>query len=413
MLKWLISTLTWVACRPGRFDKQSVMKILYLSPWYPYPPDNGAKTRVYNLLNILAKKYEVIFIAFSPMGTDNNQLNICSRVLTIKQDPFLKPRILKSFHFFLPYPIVTYKNKEMSHLVNSILQTNKISVAIAFTSYMAPYLTHAKVPKVFDIDASLTSYGLERLRLERSTFSKLRAWLSLQKSINFEKKMANLYDTTIVLTEINLKSLTSVLSKAKRLAIIGNGVDPIYYSLNCDLPESNTLIYNGALTFSANYDAMKWFLNDIFPLIKAEIPGVTMKVTGSLDGVNTESLPINENVILTGYVQDIRPVVSRSWACIVPLRFGSGQRMKILEAMALGIPVVSTSKGVEGLDVIDEKHLLIADTPKNFAMKTVRLLREPKLRSFLTRNARDLIERKYNWLNIGECFCNIVENCCL
>lgn len=194
------------------------------------------------------------------------------------------------------------------------------------------------------------------------------------------------------------------------MGIVSNGVDLSYNQAASKNPTPNTIIFNGALTYAANYDAMDYFLRDIFPLVRADIPEVHLKITGSTKGVRTDRLPSDGCVTFTGYLEDIHSVVSSSCVCVVPLRMGGGTRLKILEAMALGTPVVSTSKGAEGLDVEAGKHLLIADTPSEFAVQTVRLLREPQLRQSLAMQAAHLIKEKYDWAKIEQHLCDLVEN---
>ncbi|MCC6956043.1 MAG: glycosyltransferase, partial [Anaerolineales bacterium] len=125
--------------------------------------------------------------------------------------------------------------------------------------------------------------------------------------------------------------------------------------------------------------------------------------------VDLSELTADGRVQFTGYLDDIRPVVAQSWACVVPLRIGGGTRLKILEAMALRTPVVSTSKGAEGLGAQDGVHLLIADEPHAFAEQVVRLLNSPELRENLAQNARQLVEEKFRWPVIEQDFCAKVE----
>ncbi|HEB65696.1 MAG TPA: glycosyltransferase, partial [Chloroflexi bacterium] len=148
--------------------------------------------------------------------------------------------------------------------------------------------------------------------------------------------------------------------------------------------------------------AMAYFLRDIYPLVRALRPQVRLRITGKTDGVPVERLPLDEDVTLTGYVDDIRPVVARSWITVVPLRVGGGTRLKILESLALGTPVVSTSKGAEGLALEDGKHLLIADTPQAFSQAVVRLLEDPHLRARLGEAGRERVRQLYDWKQIGE-----------
>jgi glycosyltransferase involved in cell wall biosynthesis len=153
---------------------------------------------------------------------------------------------------------------------------------------------------------------------------------------------------------------------------------------------------------------MEFFLHEIFPLIQAQRPQVKLYITGKLAGVPVDRLPRNEGVIFTGYLDDIRPRVAQSWVTIVPLQIGGGTRLKVLESLALGTPVVATGKGAEGLDLAPGRDLLIADKPADFAAAVLRLLQNPTLRETLSRNGRAAV-KKYDWQIIGQNFCNFVE----
>jgi glycosyltransferase involved in cell wall biosynthesis len=160
------------------------------------------------------------------------------------------------------------------------------------------------------------------------------------------------------------------------------------------------LVFPGALTYDANFDAMAFFLRKVFPAVKVRQPAVVLRITGKTDGVLVNRLPLDERVILTGYLEDIRPTVAQSWVCVVPLRVGGGTRLKILEAMALGTAVVSTSKGAEGLEVTPGEDILIADEPTEFADAVLCLLDEQALRAKLAVKGRRLVHERYGWEHI-------------
>jgi glycosyltransferase involved in cell wall biosynthesis len=158
---------------------------------------------------------------------------------------------------------------------------------------------------------------------------------------------------------------------------------------------------------------MEFFLRDVFPLIKAQRPNVRMSITGGYDGVPVSRLPMGDGVELTGYLPDIRPAVAQSWVSVVPLRMGGGTRLKILEAMALGTPVVSTAKGAEGLEVTHEEDILIADAPDDFAQAVLRLLRDEDLRASLSAAGRRLVAERYSWetcaRRLEQLLCRVVQ----
>jgi glycosyltransferase involved in cell wall biosynthesis len=191
--------------------------------------------------------------------------------------------------------------------------------------------------------------------------------------------------------------------------VIPNGVDCQHNQPGLAQPQPNTLVYNGALTYSANYDAMRWFLAEVYPRIKVQIPGVSLTITGATHGVDLAGLALDDTVRLTGFVADVRLPVAQATVCVTPIRQGGGTRLKILEAMALGTPVVATTKAAEGLEVTDGEHLLLADDPAAFAHRVLELLATPDLRQRLTANARRLVEQQYDWAAIGCRFVTLVE----
>jgi glycosyltransferase involved in cell wall biosynthesis len=190
-------------------------------------------------------------------------------------------------------------------------------------------------------------------------------------------------------------------------AVIPNGVNLTDYQGDFGLPEAGTLIYSG-LSPTANYGGSVLLAGDI-PPIQAERPEVKF-MTGSLDGVQIEALPRHEGVIFTGYLDDVRPWVARSWLQVVPLRSGGGTRLKVLESMAIGTPVVSTSKGAEGLDLQPGRDLLIADSPAAFASAVLMVLGDAPLRRELSRAGQQVVAGRYNWQLIGRQYNAYIES---
>jgi len=192
--------------------------------------------------------------------------------------------------------------------------------------------------------------------------------------------------------------------------VVPNGVDCAHNHLGQGEPQPYRLVFSGALQYRANYDAMQYFLAEIYPLVRRQVSDVNLTITGPAQGIDLKGLELDGSVRLSGFVDDIRPLVAGASVCIVPLREGGGTRLKILEAMALGTPVVATSKAVEGLDVMDGVHFLQADTPAQFVDQILRLFRDPATRLRLVRSARQLVEQRYDWRRIGLRFLDLLEH---
>jgi glycosyltransferase involved in cell wall biosynthesis len=184
--------------------------------------------------------------------------------------------------------------------------------------------------------------------------------------------------------------------------VVPNGVDVHRFTPTETAPADDSLIMTGTVGYYPNLDGIVWFLREIFPHIRAVRPHAQLRIVGQLNAPAAERIGHPAGVVLTGRVPDVRPYVARSSVFVVPLRVGSGTRLKVLEAMAQGIPVVSTTIGCAGLAVTHEEHLLIADSPTEFAAATTRLLADPALRTRLSGNARRLVAAQYDWGPIVE-----------
>ncbi len=221
--------------------------------------------------------------------------------------------------------------------------------------------------------------------------------------------MRNLPAVTMV-SENDLRAVRdSMPGYHGRLEVIPNGVDLETRRFGMSEPQMDTLVFNGSLTYAANLEAIRWFVAEVWPLIQQKRPGTRLAITGNTDGLDLSWLAGDPSITLTGYLEDVRPVVAQSWLAVAPLQSGGGTRLKILEAMALGTPVTATSKGAEGLDVTPDKNILIADNPDDFALQCLRVLDSTSLRNTLAGEARQLVEQYYDWAMIGKKFCELVE----
>ncbi len=391
------------------------MKILFISRWFPYPPDNGSKIRVFNLIKNLTLYHEVDLISFTSKTLTGDSLTAmsryCRRVETVPYRPFQPDRLKALLGFFSrrPRSVIDTYSPEMQSLVEDAGHRSRFDLVVASEFDAAPYaLALRHTPKVLD-ELQLTVL-YEQFANQHQPVRRWRNWLTWWKLSRYVAQLLPDYDGCIVASEQERHRVLKVVSAANSICVVPNGVDTKLYTANgLTGPEPDTLVYNGALTYSANFDAMDFFLREVFPLIQAKRPKVKLFITGKLDGVPVDRLPGNDGLVFTGYLDDIRPRVARSWGSVVPLRVGGGTRLKILEALALGTPVVATSKGAEGLDLIPDRDILIADDPADFAAAVLRLLQDATLRETLSHNGRQTVEAKYDWQIIGRQFNDFIE----
>ncbi len=392
------------------------MNILFLSPWHPYPPDNGSKLRAYHLIKALAQHHQVTLVSFAfdtarPEAPCDLHAR-CRDVRTVKLDPFAANRAGALRTFLSLRPVVSRPVPAMQELVAAVLGGRVFDAVIASTEMMADYALQAPASavRILEEHNAMARWMEERYRRARHPLHRLRCWASWQKCRWYEARFYPRFDLITMVSEPDRRAtLAAIGAGGPPVAVVPNGVDCRDRRPGLAEPLPDRLVYNGSLTYYANYNAVRFFLEEIFPRVRQARPQAHLVVTGSLAGVDTAGLPLSDGVTLTGFVEDVRLPVAQATACVVPLLDGGGTRLKVLEAMALGTPVVATSKGAEGLDVADGEHLLLADDPQTFAARTVELLSNPDLRRRLAANARCLVEQRYDWDAIGRRFVALVE----
>lgn len=391
------------------------MRILYLSPWFPYPLDTGFRTRVHYLLRALAGRHRVTLLTLDPQGWAPAHVEpvaqICEHIAIVPRDPFRRGRWRTATRFFGMKPVMADPFPEMLEQVRQLHAQQPFDLVISASVVMAAYaLFLPGVPRVLEEHNSHTRWMYERYKAQTSALEQLRCWVSWRKSARFEAHLFPRFDLVSMVSEQDAAYTRSLLPTGKPpVAVFPNAVNCDQLHLDLAEPQPNTLVFSGALTYHANYEAMRFFLSQVYPLIQTSRPDVKLRITGAADGVDMQSLHLDESVTLTGFVEDVRQEIAGAWISVVPIRSGGGTRLKILEAMALGTPVVSTPKGAEGINAHDCEHLLLADDPAAFACCTVELLDNPDLRRRLASNARRLVETHYDWNIIGARFVDLIE----
>lgn len=392
------------------------MKILFLSTWYPVPSDNGSKLRVACLLHSLGRAHEVSLVSFAFATALPPDLQAartwCDSVEVVPVDPFVVNRSGVLRTFLSPSPLAVRAIPSMREMVGQNLSKHHYDAVIASTTVTATYALQVptSTAKILEEHNSLTRWMQERYREQTRPLDRLRCWASWQKSRRYEARLFDRFDlVTMVSTQDQAACLRDLPGYGGHVEVVPNGVDCDHNFPGIKEPQPDHLVFNGSLTYGANYDAIRWFLTDIYPLVKARQPTVSLTITGSTDGVDLAALLLDESIHLTGFVEDVRLPVTEAAVAIAPIRQGGGTRLKILEAMALGRPVVATAKGAEGLDAVDGEHLLLADTPLAFANALQSLLADAEKRDRLAQNARRLVESQYDWAAIGKRFVRLVE----
>jgi glycosyltransferase involved in cell wall biosynthesis len=359
------------------------------------------------MLRKFANDHEVYLAAFSEIENRDqettDQLSFCRRIVTVSPKPITMLPIIANFAAWplnrAPLELALSYSSELAAKIGYLIEEVNFDIIQIEHGSMGLYL-HAVPSKLrkravwvlHDIDYE----KFRRIsRIEKNFFRKLRARVHSIMMRTWEPKWAELFGLCVTMTEVD-KQILRRFNERLRVEVSPSGVDTCLYR---PLPEEDTLaalLYVGSMSYQPNIDAVNYFCRDILPRIRKEFGRVEFWIVGKSPVSSVMQLR-GDGVYVTGAVPDVIPYYRRSKVCVIPLRAGSGIRMKILESMALGRPVVSTSLGAEGLDVIDGKHIIIANDSASFAQRTIELLKDPKLRKRLADEARRKVVVSYDW----------------
>lgn len=380
------------------------MKLLVVSSWFPSPPTNGSKIRAWHLLRELATRHEVSLLTFAEDGEGSAAAvealrGFCRDVRIVAGNPHKPSGPIPWRRYFGRMPR-SYAHTFSTAMAAAVSAEARADVIVGLQIGAALYLPGRPMATVYEEAEGSTIR--DRARAAGSRLHRWRHGMAWKKYARFNRHLVAQTSRTTVVSDAERECLAEVGCDVSRIAVLPNGVADAY--LDRDAPRrTGTLIYSGAVSYGPNLDAVELFTEQILPRVQAGRRDVSFAVTGAHAGVAVDHLT-RAGATFTGFVPDVADVVASSEVCVVPLRQGGGTRLKILEAMALGTPVVSTRKGAEGLEVIDGEHLLLADTPEAFAAAVLSLLNDRARARALAANARRLIADRYTWTRIGQAF---------
>jgi glycosyltransferase involved in cell wall biosynthesis len=384
------------------------MNLLVVSTWLPCPADNGSRLRANRLLKELSRRHTITLLSFGqPPGPEEARAfrPLCDR-LEVVPGPVRGPLGLRGLLSPIPRHFVQTDSPAMRALVAREVRRD-YDAAVGFQVEAARYLASLApaLPAVFE--EAEVGVLRDAAADERHLARRLRRGLTWWKHRRFVASLVRQFDRTTVVSEVERAHLAAIGCDPRRVLVVPNGIDtsPGQPARERDL----CLIYPGAVTYSANLDAVRFFIDQIFPRLRQRYPGLVFRVTGATDGVDIGDLTRVDGVEFTGRLPDVGPAIARSAACVVPVRVGGGTRLKILHAMAVGTPVVSTAKGAEGLEVLADRHLLVADSAEDFARQVGRLLDQPDVGRTLATAARALVRDRYAWEPIARRLEGIIQ----
>jgi glycosyltransferase involved in cell wall biosynthesis len=389
-------------------DHENRPRILLIKPVLPYPPDQGTKVVSFGLIQALKRDFEVTVLArllAAKEGVFAGELERhCSRVITI-----LAPNMKSIFHrlFFSMY----YKLKSvlLKQSLKSLYDCPGIFLKAAlklskepFDLIIIEYWQLFQLARFFPSDkVVLLTHDIDLLinkeitLLERQLFRKIaavRRWL-LERDEELRAYRSS--KNTLTLTERDKEAVSRVSSKSCIVKVLPYGVDIEYFSPPGIERNPREILFLGAMSAVFNQDALAFFITKIYPLLD-NLGEFSITVVGGVLPKELAYFSLNREVEVIGKVRDIRPYLHRAACMIVPLRFGGGLRIRILEAMAAGLPVVCTDVAMAGLPFEAPRDYLAANTPEEFSLQLEKLLNQPELGRSMAENAMNVMMEKFS-----------------
>jgi len=387
------------------------MRILFISPTPPIPT-TGSRTRLYNLVKQLAARHDVSLLSFIQTDDYEPLTMLESYLRAMEMVPLADfPSLGKWQNRLQGWKRIAFNSRpryaqvfptdSLRRPLRRLLATHQFDVAILQSLYVAElYDELAEIPTALATENVEAAIVRQRLASAQNGVHRLRDWLEWRKLSDYERNLVRRFKVCIAVSDLDVEMLSALAPQAE-VHLVPNGVDAqAFLPSGCDR-KSNEILFFGHLSYEPNANGLVWFCREFLPRIRSEVPNVKLVIAGRDAPERIKALGLLPGVELAGFVPDLRDKLWSSTLSIAPLRSGGGTRLKILESLAAMCPVVSTTVGAEGLDLVPNRDLLIADSAVDFATSVIRLLTDSDLRRSLAIQGRSTVTDRYDWQPIS------------
>lgn len=388
------------------------MNILVVYPYIPYPLDRGTFQRNFHLLRELAQVHTVDLIALSENGERLDQSPVfesfCREVTFITFcHPAWQKLIPERLFQLTPSTLRHWESPELADTIRDRLSRRSYELVHVCDIVMAQYFLreHEHIPLSIDRSRVDLQFQLQQTAFNAKSWKdKLLAWENMAKLWIYEKKIARRCQLQVLCGPDDETFVRKHISRRVPVEVVANGVDLDFFKAlpaGNELSNTPAMLFCGAMDYTPNVDALRWYFAEIHDQVRQALPELHIWIVGKSPTDEVMSYGQLGGVTVTGSVEDVRPYYRRSWLQMVPLRIGGGTRLKIVESLAIGTPVVSTTIGAQGLGLQHDKHALLADSAEEFAGQIIRLCRDAGLRQNLRSNGIEAANERFGWTNIG------------
>lgn len=391
------------------------MNILYVCHRFPFPPKRGGKIRPFNMIRHLSQRHRVTVCSIARSDAEAEEgagiAPHCERFEIGKvSNPVQVLRMVARLPTAVPSSMGFFWSPELADKVNALLAAERFDLIFVHCSSVAQYVTHVRdIPKILDFGDMDSQKWLEYVRYKPFPL-KLGYWLEGSKMEREERRLAQLFDLCTATTRAEWETLEGY---GTRVATdwFPNGVDADFFKPDGQGYDADTVSFIGRMDYYPNQECMFDFCERTWPLVRARRPGMKLLIIGADPSPAVKKLGELPGVTVTGSVADVRPYVLRSAAMVAPLNIARGTQNKILEAMAMGVPVVSSGVAAGGVDAVAGEHFLVANKPAQYADAILRIAEDPDERARLAHAGRQRMLSHHAWPRSMARLDAIVERC--
>ncbi len=378
------------------------MTILFVANRFPFPPHRGDKLKIFNLAKRLAHEHRLILITFTQDKEDLDNIHaldrIFDKVITIHLPKYKS--ILNCFRVFIgdksPLQVLYFRSKLFSKKLREVLKEEEIDVVHVQHLRMSQYVNELKdYPKILDLPDAFSLYWERRVHRAKNSVERLFNSFELKRVVKYEKIMLK-FDNCLACSTEDVAYLNK-LHGFNHLKVFPNGVDLSTFKSNGhDYTQNNVLLFTGNMNYAPNVDAVLYFAKDIFPLLQKQFPNLRFVIAGQKPVEAVLNLAGN-GVEVTGFVENMADWYKQAAIVVAPLRFGAGTQNKVLEAMAMGVPVVCSKIGFEGLGITSGEGAFLGENMKSFADQIKALMLDVDLRQKTGELGKEVVRSKFDW----------------
>ena len=391
------------------------MKILFVANRVPYPPFRGDKLKIYNLAKRLSIHHGIYLITFAESKEDYNygeELGKLFKQVQIISLPKWQSYLNCLIAIFsnIPFQVAYFKSRKMNRLVHDFLSKNKIDVIHTQHLRMAQFTSDIQMPKILDLPDAFSLYWKRRIENQQNPIKCFFEKIEYKRLYKFEGEIVKKFNLGLVCSREDLNYMKQEHG-SENIDLLRNGVDlDTFKSDGHDYTNNSTLLFTGNMDYSPNVDAVGYFVKEIFPSIASKFPNVKFIIAGQRPVKQVLDLKAS-NIEITGFIPDLKVMYQQAAIVVSPLRFGAGTQNKVLEAMAMGIPVVSGNIGFEGLEIKNGEGVFLEINSNGFSNKVIELLQSESLRQQTGTKGNLVAKEKFSWDIIAlqlEDYCNTV-----